>query len=102
MTQANKSELKIEAHHCYRCGHPFSEERRKTKHHSIPKSLKLDRNIIIPICEPCHKELNGIDPKLKPPKIQIKVWRGMIENFKQFIIKQESIIEKYEKEEETT
>lgn len=46
----NFTEVKIEAHHCYKCGEAFDEEEhKKTMHHAIPKSMKPKRNILIPV-----------------------------------------------------
>jgi hypothetical protein len=54
--------IEIKDDTCWRCGNKFNKtNRRKTNHHSIPKTFKPKRNVLIPICEECHKELNAQD-----------------------------------------
>jgi len=86
--------IKIEAHHCYRCGNPFiGKGRRKTKHHAIPQFLKPQRNVEIPICENCHKEINqytvqsipkfnAIDNLMQSLKAVIKSYEKKLERYK--------------------
>jgi hypothetical protein len=46
-----------EANQCWICG----EEDNITSHHALPKHLKPKNNIIIPVCDICHKKLNAFD-----------------------------------------
>ena len=56
---ANLSLTKLDAHHCFCCGGAFDNaEKKKTQHHAIPKNLKPKRNVLLPICDKCHKEIN--------------------------------------------
>ena len=32
-----------------------------TMHHALPKHLKPAKNVIVPICHPCHDKLNTVD-----------------------------------------
>lgn len=60
MSEANLSIIKITAYHCWMCGGLFDEENiKKTMHHAIPRFLKPKRNVEIPICENCHKQINS-------------------------------------------
>jgi len=47
-----------ETKECWICG---EEDDKITSHHALPKHLKPKNNIIIPICENCHKKLNAFD-----------------------------------------
>ena len=40
---------------CWIC----NEEKVLTKHHAIPKKFKSRKNVIIPLCNECHRKLNG-------------------------------------------
>lgn len=40
---------------CWICGR---DTEKITSHHALPKHLKPVNNIIIPICEQCHKRIN--------------------------------------------
>lgn len=51
--------LNIDLDNCPRCDVEFTAGVSKTKHHAIPKFMNPKSNIIIPLCEPCHKELNA-------------------------------------------
>ena len=42
---------------CWRCG----SSGLMTMHHTIPKHLKPVKNVVVPICEPCHEEINHVD-----------------------------------------
>jgi len=68
MGPSNKSEVKITTSHCYNCDIVFGTgDEKKTDHHVIPKSMKPTRNIVIPVCAKCHKEIHQatmLTPKL--------------------------------------
>ena len=47
-----------ETKECWVCG---EEKDNITSHHAIAKHLKPIRNIIIPVCKDCHKQINSHD-----------------------------------------
>jgi len=57
----NKEEnILLDYSECPKCHKPFnSGERKKTKHHIIPLFLKPKTELIINLCESCHKELTN-------------------------------------------
>ena len=80
--------LKIEAHHCWVCGEVFSGKKKaKTSHHAIPQSMKPKRNIEIPVCNDCHKEINSY-AHISLPKL---------ESINNLITNLKSAIEKWER-----
>ncbi len=51
--------IKLDAYRCYICGQLFDEgKHKKTLHHAIPKFLKPKRNVLLPVGESCHQEIN--------------------------------------------
>lgn len=51
----------IEASFCYCCGEFFNNGvAEKTKHHSLPQTVKPKFNVTIPVCKKCHKMLNDL------------------------------------------
>lgn len=54
--------IHIDSSLCFKCGKPFGTEKgiRKTKHHAIPRTLRPERNITLPMHERCHLELNRL------------------------------------------
>lgn len=42
---------------CWACG----IKKATSSHHSIPQRLQPKKNVVIPICEDCHKKINGED-----------------------------------------
>lgn len=48
---------------CWICGNAFNRTVKKTMHHTIPKHLKPQRNMVVPICEACHNRVNAEDPQ---------------------------------------
>lgn len=47
-----------ETNECWICG---EENGKITSHHALPKHLRPKNNIIMPVCEKCHKKLNAFD-----------------------------------------
>ena len=89
--------IKIDAHHCWVCGIAFDgEEHKKTNHDAIPRFLKPKRNVMVPICQKCHRELNTKYTIQSIPKIKIKKIRNFIKNLDEFINKNKKILENYE------
>ena len=43
---------------CFCCGLFFKEQ--LTSHHSVPKAINPKYNVFVPLCEPCHVELNQL------------------------------------------
>ena len=98
MTKPRFDLIKIEAHHCFRCGNPFTGKgRKKTKHHAIPQFLKPQRNVEVPVCDDCHKEINQYTMQSIP---KFKAMQNLLENLKNAIAKWEKKLGKYEREEE--
>ena len=98
MTKPRFDLLKIEAYHCYRCGNPFTGKgRKKTGHHSIPKFLKPQRNVEVPVCENCHKEINQYTVQSIP---KFNAINNLIEGLKAVIKSYEKKLERYKIEEE--
>ncbi len=46
---------------CWVCGEVFTSNHPKTMHHVLPKHIKPKRNILVPICEPCHEKVTSED-----------------------------------------
>ena len=88
---ANKNELKIEASHCYNCGKPFTSEDPKTKHHSIPKSMKPDRNVLLPVHKSCHQKIHEAITLTKP---DFEAYENMVRGLGSFYIRQKKQLEK--------
>ena len=85
MDRSNKAEVKILAHHCYRCDKPFDEgERKKTMHHAIPQCLKPKRNFLLPVCDKCHREINLVGTKQAP---KLKEVENLLKNMQDFVTK---------------
>jgi hypothetical protein len=42
---------------CWRCG----KKKKLTSHHGIPKHLKPINNVVLPVCEKCHEDINSTD-----------------------------------------
>jgi hypothetical protein len=47
--------LHINDQRCWRCG-----VRPESYHHAIPKCMKPKDNVLIPLCNKCHKELHSV------------------------------------------
>ncbi len=92
--------IKIEAHHCYRCGNLFNEKGkgRKTAHHSIPVFLKPQRNVEVPVCDNCHKEINKYTVQSLP---KFDAMQNLIDNLKNAISKWDKVLGRYNQLEET-
>jgi len=67
------NEIEIASGTCFRCAQGFEKkgDRKRTIHHSIPKSLKPSKNVLIPICESCHVKLHS------SPKVSMKSFKSM-------------------------
>jgi 5-methylcytosine-specific restriction endonuclease McrA len=68
-------ELILNDEYCWRCGKMFVAEiydDRKTHHHSIPRRFKPLRNILVPICQSCHNEINKTEGKCKYALLRLK------------------------------
>jgi len=92
MNKSRKDLIKIEAHHCYKCGNAFVGKVKKTNHHAIPQFLKPERNIVVPICVDCHKEINSYTVQSIP----------QFNNINNFIKNMEAGIKKYKRQLEKT
>lgn len=54
---------------CWVCGHGPSPAKKKgntpartmTMHHTLPKHLNPKRNVVVPVCNWCHEEINAAD-----------------------------------------
>lgn len=56
--------ITIQDDECWKCGNTFNnkdKKRVKTSHHAIPKNLKPVKNLCVPLCEGCHREINKQD-----------------------------------------
>lgn len=58
---ANNNETIIGDDVCYVCGEGFSATRQKTMHHTIPRHLKPQKNVVVPICKECHDKVTASD-----------------------------------------
>jgi hypothetical protein len=86
--------VKLDSRHCWFCGNVMGGENKKTKHHAIPEFLKPKRNVIVPVCLPCHQEINKYMVQGLP---NFKAMKGFLENIEKFVEKHKKTIEKYEK-----
>lgn len=85
--------MKLEAHHCFRCGCTFSSgPRKKTKHHSIPSFLKPKRNVLIPICLECHEEMNKYTLQSVP---NFRALDSYLDELEKFVVKYKKKLGKY-------
>ena len=68
-------EIRIENNICFLCGKPFSSVRdKKTMNHAIPQCLKPKFNVVFPMHESCHKELNSLYAgQQKKPKVPVNL-----------------------------
>ena len=97
MSEPNLSIIKIEAVHCYSCGVELQKEgkHKKSMHHAIPQFHKPKRNVLIPICDGCHKEINKYTVQSVP---KLEALGNFIKSMEQFIKKYKEVINTYEKE----
>lgn len=49
--------ITIESNECWACG----DITKTTNHHAVPQYMKPKQNVIIPVCEKCHAEINKRD-----------------------------------------
>lgn len=93
MTEARYDLIKLEAHHCFMCGHAFgSGKKKRTQHHAIPSFLKPQRNVIIPICVDCHERVNKYTLQTIP---NMKVFKNYLGELDKFVIEHTKKLEKY-------
>lgn len=98
---ANLSVIKIDASHCFCCGKTMasnSPDDVKTKHHAIPEEMKPVRNIIVPLCRKCHRELhqsasmtagdNRIKKKMESMRKNYEAFGKTIDNFEKELNKE--------------
>ena len=99
MTQPNLSIMKIEAYHCYSCSNPFGKtgKHRKTQHHAIPQFLKPKRNVLVPVCYDCHKNINKYLVQSIP---KLDALTNFIGGMEKFIKKYKKVVEKYKDKDE--
>ena len=97
MTQPNLSVLKIEAYHCYSCAKPFAKTGKhiKTMHHAILQFLKPKRNILVPVCDSCHKEINKFAVQSIP---KLDALNNFINGMQTFIDKYKKVIKNHKNE----
>lgn len=53
--------ITVQDSECWICGKNASIEVKLTMHHCLPKHIKPKRNVIVPLCESCHKKINAND-----------------------------------------
>src|SRR3990167_9744642 len=94
MGSARLDLIKIDAHHCFKCLAAFNGK--KTQHHAIPDFMKPKRNVLIPICETCHKEINLYMIQQLP---NFKSLNNFISNIESIVKKYKKKLDKYEKKE---
>ena len=99
MDKANLGMMRIDARHCFKCGcvMPKTGKNRRTNHHSIPKFLKPLRNIEIPVCDACHKDINAFTVQSVP---KLDAVDNLVTNLKMFISKYEKVVKRHKKPEE--
>lgn len=56
-----KTNVMINSDCCWICGAQSGADVKITNHHAIPRTFKPVCNVIIPICETCHEEINKQD-----------------------------------------
>ena len=55
----NHSFININGDICFFCGKIYGREAKLlTQHHAIPVSLNSKYNVLIPVCEACHSDIN--------------------------------------------
>ena len=55
---------------CWNCGIKMKkegvpgdpDEKKSTRHHAIPKHMNPLMNVVIPVCQGCHREIHGYEP----------------------------------------
>lgn len=78
--------IKIKDDVCWMCGKEFDKglKARKTNHHAIPQRYKPKKNVLVPICQQCHYNLNSEDLIYKRAFNSIK---GVVDAFNRKIEK---------------
>ena len=68
-------EIKIDNGICFHCGKGFTSVRdKKTINHALPQCLKPKFNVLFPMHESCHKELNSLYAgQQKKPKVPVNL-----------------------------
>ena len=77
-------EWTIDDKECWMCGKEFPEGScritdRKTMHHTIPRHFRPKKNVVVPVCQACHNQLNQHDTQgliqfTKKLMYQVKDW----------------------------
>jgi len=49
--------INVQDNNCWICG----GNKNITQHHALPQHLKPQKNIIVPVCDYCHKKINVND-----------------------------------------
>ncbi len=58
IVEANNSiEVQCSGLECWRCG----ANGKMSMHHTLPKHLRPKKNVVVPVCFPCHEEINRAD-----------------------------------------
>uniref|UniRef100_A0A6M3LRX3 Uncharacterized protein n=1 Tax=viral metagenome TaxID=1070528 RepID=A0A6M3LRX3_9ZZZZ len=96
---ANMGMIRIDSRHCWKCNEVMTTSgiHKRTSHHAIPKFLKPVRNVEMPVCDKCHKEINAFTVQSMP---KLEAVDNLIKNLKLFITKYEKVIKRYEKKDE--
>lgn len=99
--EANLTIIRIEARHCWKCGCVMNRRKNskksRTTHHAIPKFLRPKRNVEVPICVGCHKEINKFNIQSIPKNFNSL--KNFLEGLKAIINKYEKVLEPYFKNE---
>lgn len=90
----------IDMDKCPRCGKIFKDEVVKTRHHAVPQFMKPEYEVLIPLCKPCHEELNGFYSHSNkkptfPGKNKIKTIYNHAEGLKGTLSKYEKKLDKF-------
>lgn len=80
----NKVEhLEIKCNECPRCHKTFNlKNRKRTKHHALPKFMKSKSELTIELCKECHEELNSYYNNVT---ISTKDYNFKSDNFNEFL-----------------
>lgn len=55
------TQITVSDDECWVCGNKFTDDDKKTIHHTLPKNLNPVKNIMVPIHESCHNKINSVD-----------------------------------------
>jgi len=51
----------IQDNECWICGKKAEGAVKLTMHHTLPKHIRPKKNVVVPVCEACHKKINSGD-----------------------------------------